>query len=235
MGYPLSEARCAFVGLCAVADWTNEWARGEERCVTRSIRMEAPKGVLCFDSVIPRALAEQAFRYIDSTELVWYGPRSRTGCVKKKKSRCSFGRHEGTEPEVPPIFEEIGRRAIEAVRSRVPIEHAEEVKAILSDANAATCILNLYDPGDGIAPHNDPGRQNAVVLGITLCEIPTTTRKMRFRKVKDKTKKHTVVTRDCSAYLFWGDGYYDWQHESVKSKLQTGRVLSASFRAKRSV
>ena len=195
--------------------------------------MDAPKNVLCFDNVIPRELAKRAFEFIDSTELEWYGPRSRTGCVKQKKSRASFGRHEGIEPEVPPIFEEIGRRAVEAVRSRVPAEHAKEVHQLVSDANAATCILNLYNPGDGIAPHNDPGRPNAVVLGITLCEIPTTTRKMRFRKVKDKTKKHTVVTRDCSAYLVWGDGYYDWQHESVKSKLQKGRVLSASFRAKR--
>jgi alkylated DNA repair dioxygenase AlkB len=197
--------------------------------------MDAPKGVLCFDNVIPRALAEQAFQYIDTTELVWYGPQSKTGVVKKKKSRVSFGRHEGVDPDLPPVFEEIGRRAIEAVRSRVPIEQREEVHALLSDANAATCILNMYDPGDGIAPHNDPARRNPMVLGVTMCEVATTTRKMRFHKCKDKTKKHTVITRDCSAYLFWGDGYSDWKHESVKSKLQRGRVLSASFRAKRVV
>lgn len=194
--------------------------------------VDRPKGLLYFPNAVPASLSKKAFEYIDSNSLEWYGPRSKTGFVKQKKSRASFGRTEG-DHELPPIFEEIGRRAVEEIRRRVPVELAEEVHDLISDANVETCILNCYDPGDGVAPHHDPPRQKAAVIGVTFCEQPSTVRKMRFTKAKDKTKKHTVITHDCSAYVFFGDGYSEWKHESVKSKLQKGRVLSASFRRKR--
>ena len=46
MGPPLLESQGVVCDRCAVADWTNEWARREEILVTRSIRMDAPRRML---------------------------------------------------------------------------------------------------------------------------------------------------------------------------------------------
>ena len=182
--------------------------------------------------VTPRELSVRAFEYIDSNELTWYSPRSRSGRCKAKKMRASFGRQEW-DPAVPDVFHEIGLRAIEAIRERAPAQHKEAVKKHYTELVLDNLILNLYDPGDSIAAHQDPPRDNPAILGITFCENPSTVRTMRFTKVSDKKKKHPIITHDCSAYCFWGDAYTDWKHESMKNSKQTGRILSCTFRAKR--
>ena len=197
--------------------------------------MTRPRDLVYIPAVIPRELSEQAFQYINSSDLAWYGPRSRTGAVKQKKMRASFGRHE-YEPAVPEVFREIGLRAIQAIEDKARFQHeawGDKERALYSERILNTLILNLYEPGDSIAAHCDPPRKDAAVLGITFCEVPSTARKMRFRFRKDKKRKHDVLTADRSAYLFFGDAYSEWTHESVGSKLQKGRILSATFRAVR--
>tara|TARA_X000001036_G_scaffold130883_2_gene123749 strand:- start:3063 stop:3641 length:579 start_codon:yes stop_codon:yes gene_type:complete len=184
--------------------------------------------------VVSRELSERAFEYINSNDIVWYGPRSKTGFVKEKKMRASFGRHDD-EPDVPEVFREIGLRTIQAITDRARSQHewGENETKLYSEPLLDTLILNLYDPGDSVAAHCDPPRQDPAVMGITFCEATSTARKMRFRFRKDKKRKHDVLTADRSAYLFFGDAYTDWTHESVGSKLQKGRVLSLTFRAVR--
>ena len=196
--------------------------------------MSRPDCTLYLPQVIPRELSRRAFDYIDNNnELTWYSPRSRSGLHKAKKMRASFGRHD-FEPGVPDVFHEIGMRTVEAIQ-KVGGRHAAALKKHYTELVLDNMILNLYDPGDSIGAHQDPPRQDPAILGITFCENADTTRTMRFTKVSDKKKKHTIITHDCSAYLFWGDAYTDWKHESMKVPRQQGRILSATFRAKRVV
>ena len=193
-----------------------------------------PRDVMYVPNVIPRELSVRAFEYIDSNDTTWYSPRSRSGRCKAKKMRASFGRHD-SEPGVPDVFHEIGMRTIQAIRGRAPAQHKGAIEKHYTELVLDNMILNVYDPGDSIAAHRDPPRQDPAILGVTFCENANTIRTMRFSNVSDKKKKHPIVTHDCSAYLFWGDAYTDWKHESVKNTRQTGRILSATFRAKRVV
>lgn len=200
---------------------------------TATTTSQSPACVLYIPKVISRDLSKRAFDYIDTAELNWYGPRSRTGVVKQKESRASFGRHD-FDPQVPDLFQEIGMRAVEAIQ-KIQGRHTDDLNKFYTESILNNMILNLYDPGDSIAPHQDPPRQNPAVLGITFCENADTSRTMRFTKVDDKSRKHPIITHDGSVYLFWGDAYSHWKHESMGSKRQKGRVLSATFRAQRVV
>jgi hypothetical protein len=47
----------------------------------------------------------------------------------------------------------------------------------------------------------------------------------------NKKQIHDVETRANSVYVFFGEAYYEWKHESVGSMKQKGTVYSLTFRA----
>jgi len=85
-------------------------------------------------------------------------------------------------------------------------------------------IVNRYLTGEGISKHVDHTRLfGDTVVSVTIGSGAT----MRFRK-DDQTYDQWVAPR--SIYAMTGESRYDWTHEMVKSRAQSGTRFSITFR-----
>ena len=93
-----------------------------------------------------------------------------------------------------------------------------------------TLTVQRYKPGEGLTKHRDGPKQKPFVVGVTLCHDQNYLRKLRFRMLTNPSVKYDLHTPHASVYVFHGDAYKDWTHESVPSKTQNALVYSLTFR-----
>lgn len=94
------------------------------------------------------------------------------------------------------------------------------------------CIVNVYDPGEGIAPHVDAPVYGPVIACYTFGD---TGRVMEF--MKDGVS-HELYTEPGSLYVMAGAARRDWSHGMARRKTdlvngkraRRGRVVSVTFR-----
>ena len=93
------------------------------------------------------------------------------------------------------------------------------------------CIVNDYQPGQGISKHTDTLQYGAVIGCFTLGSGAT----MTFKK---GNATHDVYTEPNSLYVMSGEVRYKWTHEMAarksdvvgKLKVKRGRRISVTFR-----
>jgi len=133
-------------------------------------------------------------------------------------------------------------RKVATVCELIPAE-LEDLKNILTETCVALgitdaayefnqCIVNDYQPGQGIAKHADVNAYGPVIGCFTL----GTGAMMTFRKGKES---YNIYTKPNSLYLMSGDARYQWTHEMTARKsdqidgkrVLRGRRVSVTFRS----
>jgi len=192
--------------------------------------VEKPVGLFVMNDVITEDHHAKAIAFLSGIPCEKYHPITARG---KHRIRIGFGRPAKNEKPVPEELKHLLAVMLESLKS----EAGPELLAMLNkfDLENYRLTINQYEPGWGLGDHYDTkAGEDAIVIGLTLCPNADTTRRMMFTKgEKDANGKkvtHAVLTRAKSAYVFWKDGYTDWQHGSKANKKQKGLVYSISFR-----
>ncbi len=96
------------------------------------------------------------------------------------------------------------------------------------------CIVNKYDPGEGISPHTDAPVFGDIIGCFTIGSGAT----MTFTPIGRGSSSHMVYTQPGSVYVMSGDARYKWKHEMPCRKvdevdgvrLKRGKRISLTFR-----
>ena len=94
-----------------------------------------------------------------------------------------------------------------------------------------SCTANKYPIGEGLGAHKDGSVWKPFVVGLTL----NGKRTMEF--TNESGEKVQVLTKRCSAYIFFDEMYTDWYHASLKGKkegkyYQDSTVFSLTYRTR---
>lgn len=92
-------------------------------------------------------------------------------------------------------------------------ELALQLKLIPPTYTFNQCIINNYNPGQGISPHIDLLGFSGVIGCFTICSGAT----MRFANLTDG-ETHEIYIKPNSLYIMSGDSRYKWTHEMLHSK-----------------
>lgn len=141
-----------------------------------------------------------------------------------RRSRLNFGR-EG-QPELPPVLRAFGEEAFQSAKRARP-------DAPWGGFEPNNLIVNRYEPGDGVAAHQDPVRKQALALCVTLNKDPQSRASvMEFAGLANPKKdRKQIITRHKSAYCFHDGAYRRATHSRKASKRQSGRVYSFRYAA----
>lgn len=163
--------------------------------------------MICLD-----ALAEDSYHHLVHPR---WGPSARKG-------EAAYGR-DNQEP-IPPQL----RQVADEIRHYFTQHFPGSALA----APMQTLTVQRYKPGEGLSKHRDGPKAKPFVVGVTLCHDQAYIRKLRFRQVCNPDIKYDLLTPHASVYVFHGDAYNSWTHESVKSKKQKQLVYSLTFRTR---
>ena len=183
-----------------------------------------PQDIYYIENVVSTDLEKEAIKFIEENELKWnvISGKIYTGV---KKQRCGFGK--SNQEKIPDILLEIGQSALLYAKENCK---NPELLEKLQNFTLDNLIINRYFPGDKCGAHFDPPRKDPFVFGLTLGSLPETKRTMRWRYLK---QKYDIITNPRSLYIFYGDAFNNWKHESVASKKQIGTIYSLTFRKHR--
>lgn len=113
--------------------------------------------------------------------------------------------------DIPDLLQEL--------RQGIPLENRNDLNQ---------CIINMYEPGQGIAPHID----DIYLFGDTIVSFTLfSSREISFTREKERID---ILTNPNSVYILTGDARYSYKHEMRKRKkdknIPRGRVVSITFR-----
>ncbi len=199
--------------------------------------MDLP-GFFYFPNVIEPELAGDIIKFLNSQE--WKGvSASETGRkVQQYGYEYDYSTRKGSDykkiepiPDILLILQQIG---LKIVRELVDKETLD--KSLLNQ-----CIVNKYEPKQGISAHIDKESFGPVVICFTLGSGTT----MTFTTIKNREK--VVIEKYVgpnSVYLMTGDSRYEWKHEiksrltdeiggvtGFRGKIRRGTRLSVTFRS----
>ena len=125
------------------------------------------------------------------------------------------------EKNIPEVIENVGEKLYTLFRPYVT--NLPE--------KFTSSIANKYPLGEGLGAHKDGSVWKPFVVGLTL----NGNRTMEF--TKESGEKIQLLTKRCSAYIFFDDMYTDWYHASLKGKkngkyYQDSTVFSLTYRTR---
>jgi len=196
------------------------------KCV---MAMKKPTGILYRNNVVSFEQQKNVVSFLRKLPKKTWQPNNRGRFPGKIRFRIGYGR--SNQEEMPYELKHLVPTILESIKGSIT---DEEMKLFdVFKTNKSRVTINRYRKGAKLAAHKDPQEfKNAIVIGLTLCRKQETIRKMRFtQKEGDKKHTHDIETSANSVYIFFGDAYYEWKHESVGNMKQKGTVYSLSFRA----
>ena len=211
-----------------VAQWLNRTLKVKEIRV-RSVRKGEnnngvkPDGLAYRDEVIGDELRTKILAFLEEIpEDEWEKLKGSTMATRKR--RIGYGR--ALEKSIPTEL----RGLLPAILASI-MESMNDVEKTLLKIfeNEYRFTINRYVKNMGLGLHFDTqADKDAIVIGFTIGSKKTTSRSMLFEK--DGTlEMHSVLTRDNSVYIFYGNAYTDWKHGS--SPPTDGIVYSITIRA----
>jgi alkylated DNA repair dioxygenase AlkB len=190
---------------------------------------DGPTGLFYGDNVIPDELRQQVLAFLLAIPEDEWNVLGRSNFATKKR-RIGYGRPAAKgRPEEKPIPVEL-RPMLPAILESIKSSMNAEQSRLLSVFDGQyRFTVNRYKTGMTLGLHlDDQTDADAIVIGFTIGTQRITTRDMKFEKIADGSM-HTVLTRDNSVYIFYGDAYTDWKHGSGKPS--DGDVYSITIRA----
>ena len=193
--------------------------------------MKKPTGILYRNNVVSFEQQKKVVSFLGKLPKKTWQPNNRGRFPGKIRFRIGYGRNH--EDEMPDELKHLVPTILDSIKSSIT---EEEIKLFdVFKTNKSRVTINRYRKGRRLGAHKDPLEfKNAIVIGLTLCrrQDSDTIRKMRFtQKEGDKKHTHDVETSANSIYVFFGNAYYAWKHESVGIMKQKGTVYSLSIRA----
>ncbi|KAJ7073260.1 hypothetical protein B0H15DRAFT_869301 [Mycena belliarum] len=209
----------------ARSDW-------DEDCDDSPATLHAPAipGLFFVPSLIPHELAHQVndfcmrkyFSKPGVNQIMLFGVAASSGCAPTSG--------------LPPLLREL----LSTVSDLLALELPPEVHALLfppSPTYARQAILNLYRPGEGIAPHVDlPARFGDGIVGVSLGSGCA----MRFTEAEtDGAEAVRLFLPAQSVLVLSGEARYGWTHgieqrtaDFVKGEgmIERGTRMSITFR-----
>lgn len=184
-------------------------------------------GLYYFKNAISKELSTQVINYLDKQE--WTGISSSINGRKVQQygykydyiSRSSYG-FEKTN-EIPDILKSLQTIGLELFKSVCP----DELHVLLNQ-----CIVNKYNPGQGISAHIDKSTFGPAIVCFTLGSGTSITFK------KDNEMREIYVEPN-SLYIMTGDSRYKWTHEikcrlsdkNDNKKIERKTRISVTFRS----
>lgn len=172
-----------------------------------------------FQNIINQDLADKIIDFLNNQE--WKGVSiSKTGRkVQQYGFEYDYISRKDTEykkiTDIPDILLDL----------KQTIEHL-----ITCDLNQ--CIVNKYEPGQGISAHVDKETFGPIIICFTLCSGTIIT----FTKTVDRDKKMVIekYVEPNSVYFMTEDSRYEWKHE-IKPRLADNGIkretrISITFR-----
>jgi len=185
-----------------------------------------PPGLYYRDDVIPASLQEELAQWVGSTQAEWWYVTGRSGRpVESSRRVIHFGfaydytttsTHKPAPP-MPPVVAKLRDRILQDWQTSPPT---------ISDVSVWNqCIVNRYEPGQGIGSHTD----NPTYGPAIACYTIMAGRQMRF--TRDNHPRFDIRTRPGSIYVMYGQSRDLWKHEMVKRRSDGGvpRELCVSF------
>lgn len=93
-------------------------------------------------------------------------------------------------------------------------EHIQKYMGKCNPSMFNQCIINIYEPGQGIGSHVDDNRYGAVIVCFTM----KNGREMEFNRGNEK---YTLYTEPNSVYIMSKFSRYQWKHQMRHRKSDT--------------
>jgi alkylated DNA repair dioxygenase AlkB len=185
-------------------------------------------GFFYFKNVIEPDLADDIIDYLNNQ--VWGGvSTSETGRkVQQYGFEYDYSTRKGSDykkiEEIPELLSLLQTMGLHTVESLVDKEIFEKTKL-------NQCIVNKYEPKQGISAHIDKTTFGPVIVCFTLNSGTTMTFSRMVGDIKEVIEKYVEPN---SVYLMTGESRYLWKHE-IKSRLTDNRIkrktrISVTFR-----
>jgi alkylated DNA repair dioxygenase AlkB len=194
-----------------------------------SIRHMDLPGFFYFKNVIEPDLADDIISFLNEQE--WKGvSASETGRkVQQYGFEYDYSTRKGSDykkiadiPELLLLLQQIGLHTVESLVDEETFEKCQ----------LNQCIVNKYEPKQGISAHIDKVTFGPAIVCFTLGSGTT----MTFTKTDKDGTKHTIdkYVEPNSVYLMTGESRYLWKHE-IKSRVADGKIrrktrISVTFR-----
>jgi alkylated DNA repair dioxygenase AlkB len=173
-------------------------------------------------------LADDIIDYLNNQ--VWGGvSTSETGRkVQQYGFEYDYSTRKGSDykkiEEIPELLSLLQTMGLHTVESLVDKEIFEKTKL-------NQCIVNKYEPKQGISAHIDKTTFGPVIVCFTLNSGTTMTFSRMVGDIKEVIEKYVEPN---SVYLMTGESRYLWKHE-IKSRLTDNRIkrktrISVTFR-----
>lgn len=167
-----------------------------------------PKGLFYFESKLDNDFCHKIYLWLISNKF-----KTKMFRVTKSNPKSRLVRHFGFK------YDYSSGLTIKKTEKMpdILLELREKINEIWKDCKKDTehfnqCIINRYEPGQGIGDHIDKTSYGPYVIGFTF----VSGRYMIFSKRGEKT--HRVYTKPKSMYVMSGDSRYKWFHSMDKVK-----------------
>jgi len=118
----------------------------------------------------------------------------------------------------------------------IMIDHITEDSGPPTGETFNQCIINKYEPGQGIGPHIDSLAYGAVIGCFTIVTgIGDSPGIVELLHPTNSKTKYPIITMPGSLYVMTGDSRYKWKHQMVARKTDDRRKratrISVTFRS----
>ncbi len=191
--------------------------------------MEDLPGFFYFPKVIEPDFANEIVEFLNNEK--WKGvTASETGRkVQQYGYEYDYSTRKGTDfkkiepiPELLVILQQMGLNTV----------HELVDQKIFESCQLNQCIVNKYEPKQGISAHTDKSNFGPVIVCFTLGSGTT----MTFSKIDKDGTKHVInkYVEPNSVYLMTGESRYIWKHE-IKPRVTDNKIrrttrISVTFR-----
>jgi alkylated DNA repair dioxygenase AlkB len=164
--------------------------------------MSKPSGLIYFDDAVSEDFGRLLIRWtrLPSTVEKLSAVSSSQSARKVLQYGYRYNYQSGRTREPGDDFPHI----INLLRSSIPHTWTSAPRGVEERLNQ--CIINFYQPGQGIGAHIDRKEFGGVVVCFTF----GSGREMEFSRGEDR---YTVYTRPLSMYVMTGESRYEWKHE----------------------
>jgi len=173
---------------------------------------DGPTGLVYRDNVITDELRQQVLAFLLAIPGDEWNVLGRSNFATKKR-RIGYGRPAAKgRPEEKPIPVELRPMLPAILESIKSSMNAEQARLLSVFDGQYRFTMNHYQAGMTLGLHlDDQTDGDAAVIGFTIGTQRITTRDMKFENIADRSM-HTILTRDNSVYIFYGDACTDWKH-----------------------
>lgn len=188
--------------------------------------MTTPEGLFYFTHAIDEKLAKETLNFIKAQDWGGVSSSSNGRKVQQYGFEYDYESRKSTDykkikdiPEELKILQIIGLKVIKD-------------KLGLDDPNLLNqCIVNKYEPGQGISAHIDKETFGQVIVCFSLGSATTITFSKFLNGQKITFDKYVEAN---SLYIMSGDSRYEWKHE-IKPRvsddgIRRGTRISVTFR-----